>query len=418
MKKILAGIIPPSNRFVIILLLVLQCTLFAVQVYLVSLPAYGDAHTTVLTIFRQYALNVEQGQVPYRDFQMEYPPLSLVVFDMPTLFSPGTPTSYDTYRGIFAVEMCLLTLLVNFILVRIPPNHQAGQATLTVALYSMGVSILSPLLPWLYDMFPALLTIIAFMFIQGRKPFWSGLTIGLAIIAKLYPLAILPVFYGYLLAWKDWKAALRLTLGLALVAALLIPLFALDSTWPMKMLSYHLHRGLNIDSLPGGVFLLAKVAGWAEVGIVHNFGSFNIEAASSTSIASWLAPLALLSLFLVSMAGFLRFRQESQNGKSISAQSLAAYTVTALLAFILTSRVFSPQYLIWLLPFIPLIGARSSGFFLIIAAITIILYPFMYATLIAAIPASVLLLNLRNILAVALFVWLLIIYFPRRKSTR
>jgi len=418
MKKIFAGVIPPSYRFVIVLLMVLQGVLIAGQAYLVSLPAYGDAHTTDLVIYREYALNLMKGQVPYRDFQMEYPPLSLAVFGLPVLFSVRAPIDQVIYRALFAAGITILTLLVNFILLRFSSVRQLGQAAPTIALYTMGVAILSPLLPWRYDMFPALLTILALLFIQDRKPFWSGVSLGLAVIAKLYPLVILPVFYGYTLAKKDWKAALRLTLGLTLAAALLILFFALHPSWPLGMLSYHELRGLNIDSLPGGAFLLAKAAGWADVDIIHNFGSFNIEAAYSGLATPWLTPLMLLTLGLVSIAGFLRFRQDKGKDGAISIRRLAAYAVTALLAFILTSRVFSPQYLIWLLPFIPLLSARSSGFFLIIATLTILLYPFTYAMLIAAAPVSVLLLNLRNILVLSLFIRLLIVHFPSHMFPR
>jgi hypothetical protein len=80
------------------------------------------------------------------------------------------------------------------------------------------------------------------------------------------------------------------------------------------------------------------------------------------------------------------------------------------LALILTSKVLSPQYLVWLLPFLPVVAARSRfmlWFSVVGLALTLVIFPVAYGALIAQHPVAVLLLNARNLLLVALFTALL-----------
>jgi hypothetical protein len=87
---------------------------------------------------------------------------------------------------------------------------------------------------------------------------------------------------------------------------------------------------------------------------------------------------------------------------------LIAYLFAALVAFIATNKVFSPQYIIWLLPFAPLLRPRQGLLVLAIAAITIFLFPYNYNELMAMQWLPVVLLNLRNLLVALLLGWLLV----------
>jgi hypothetical protein len=77
----------------------------------------------------------------------------------------------------------------------------------------------------------------------------------------------------------------------------------------------------------------------------------------------------------------------------------------ALVAFIVAGKVFSPQYLIWLMPLVPLIPGRAGrnaiGVFLAALLLTQILFPYAYDTLTARQPFGIALLTARNALMLA-----------------
>jgi uncharacterized membrane protein len=398
------------NGPVIALLLGVQCVFLIGQLFLIKIPGYGVGHTSDLVLYHQYALDFFNDKIPYIDFQMEYPPLSLVAFSLPILFSLEKPIGYEAYQALFVLQTTLLCLLSNVVLLQILATRKSKHTSQVkaTAVFTLAVCILSPFLPWKFDILPALLTILALSCLIFGRPMINGVSLGFAIITKLYPLVIAPIFCIYYLVDKNFRAFWRMVLGLALSAIILIPLFLLKPDWPLTFLSYHQLRGLNIESLSGGILLLTKVLDLTPVEIVHNFGAFHIDEFYSGLVTKWLTIFSILALGVVIILSFFRFKQEKERSGAISNQSLVAFTLIALLTFILTNKVFSPQYLIWLLPFIPLLKFRQSELFLIISAITVILFPFIYALLITAHPVSVFLLNLRNILTVILLIWLLV----------
>ncbi len=103
-----------------------------------------------------------------------------------------------------------------------------------------------------------------------------------------------------------------------------------------------------------------------------------------------------------------RFREEQAADGRVTSESLIAYSVAALLVFIVTNKVFSPQYVIWLLPLAPLLRLRQASALLAICVLTIVQFPFNYDHLLDMELLPVLLLNLRNLLVVALLLWLLV----------
>ena len=68
----------------------------------------GEATISDVPVYERYGDAIERGQVPYRDFTLEYPPGALAVFAVPALVA-DSPRSY---ARAFALEMVLLGLVV------------------------------------------------------------------------------------------------------------------------------------------------------------------------------------------------------------------------------------------------------------------------------------------------------------------
>jgi hypothetical protein len=82
------------------------------------------------------------------------------------------------------------------------------------------------------------------------------------------------------------------------------------------------------------------------------------------------------------------------------------------LGFIVTNKVGSPQYLVWLVP--SLVAGSSCGArrglrrrcSRFAAALTQLVYPVLYAGILTPAPLAVIVLTLRNLVLIALFVWI------------
>jgi uncharacterized membrane protein len=375
-------------------------------VVLVTLPGIAQWHAMDLSIYYQDSRQLLNGLVPYRDFALEYPPLALLPFALPRLVTLGQRIDFTSYVWLFLVQNVLFSTLIALLIVQIRGLQAAGSS---LALYALLVAVSAPLLPWRYDLFPALLTALTLLCVLRRQPGWAGIWLGLGVAAKLYPAVLLPIFGAYYLAEKDRPALVRLALGSAgALAAALLP-FVLIAPGPLLMfLQYHQLRGLQLESLPAGVIVLAHVLGNIPAQLAFNYGALHVDSPPATVVLRWL-PVAVVVVFGVVLSScWARFREEQAASGHVTSESLIVYAFAALLAFIVTNKVFSPQYIIWLLPFAPLLRLRQAIALLVICALTITLFPFSYNYLLDMNLLPVLLLNARNLLAVALLFWLLL----------
>jgi hypothetical protein len=94
------------------------------------------------------------------------------------------------------------------------------------------------------------------------------------------------------------------------------------------------------------------------------------------------------------------------------ALSATVLTVALLLLFMLTNRVFSPQYVIWIAAPVVVLAAhqpeqrRLFGLFIFAVLLSQVIYPRGYPVLKAFHPLAVFVLNVRNLTLVAFMLWL------------
>src|SRR5262249_12825992 len=96
------------------------------------------------------------------------------------------------------------------------------------------------------------------------------------------------------------------------------------------------------------------------------------------------------------------------------------YATAALLGFTITGKVLSPQYMIWLLPFITVLEGRAGIWarpvFLASCLLTRLIYPGPgFLSLLSNRPWAIALLNLRNF---SLIFMLIILMLPERAASR
>ncbi len=128
--------------------------------------------------------------------------------------------------------------------------------------------------------------------------------------------------------------------------------------------------------------------------------SSNLDAPGSEMAARFGVPIQLLAMLVVAWRSV---RADPADGLRLAG--------AAVLAFSVTGKVISPQYLIWVYPFVAAIDGPSGRvgrpIFLVASVLTLILYPWGFLALRDLHPSALILLNLRNLALVATLVTLL-----------
>jgi len=363
----------------------------------------------------QYAFWMVNGLVPYVDFPTEYPPLALLSFLAPGLLFRELPGYYIAY----AAELLLFDLLAVFLIARISQRLRISTAR-ALAIYTVVVLAIGPILAARYDIIPAALALLALgFFVEGKnKSAWGVL--GLAFMTKLYPVVLAPLFLLYQLSRRQYARALKGAMTFGVVVLVLgLPWLLLDASGFLNSFVYHLGRGLHSESTYGIALMVGKILGLTDYNALASSGSWNLFSplADTLAQASFVVTEALLVLVFV-----LYFRKELAGGakeahlanalQPASGARLFRYSAAAVLAFVLANKVFSPQYLVWLCPLLPLLRGRwravSVVCFLIAGGLSQFVFPYHYYAFALGTPYLVAFMAARNFLVLATAVFALL----------
>ena len=320
----------------------------------------------------------------------------------------GQYLSFDAYQALFVFTMAMLSIAVAlgvWWLSRVIGYPSQLLATRGYVAFTVAAS---PLLLWRYDLGPAAITLAAVLAATRGRAALAGALLAFGTAMKLYPVVLVPVLIVAYLNGRDREALNRFIVGgaataaaVGLLVALILP-SAADS-----VLAYHLGRGLHVESVLGGFAALADVVGVARATTVFAFASMQIESPLSGALLSMQLPLFVFGQGALVVAAYRSMRRESE-GVGLTGVTVVRYLAAAVVLFLVTNKVLSPQHLFWLLPFGPLLPKRPMFLLLGATALTFVLYPFRYDELIALQPLEVALLNVRNLALVAVAVTLLL----------
>jgi hypothetical protein len=192
------------------------------------------------------------------------------------------------------------------------------------------------------------------------------------------------------------------------VAVFFVPALVFGGGGFVGSLAYHAERGLQVESVAASVLMALE---WVE-GVVFEFGAFEVRGAGAGLAAGLSLPVTAV---LLGVTGLVVYRR-SRAGAG-EAADFPRHAAALILAFMLGSKVLSPQYEIWLLPLAPLCAGGLPGaglclLFLASCLLTTQVFPVHYADLLnGRSPGPELLLG-RNALLAAL--WALLLLPPRK----
>lgn len=360
----------------------------------------GDPAISDTLVYERYGERIAAGDVPYRDFVVEYPPGALIPFVLPALIS----SSNERYEPIFELLMTvgLAVICVLIVLSLQALRASTGRIVFSVGSFLVGCGLLGSFILTRFDLYAAAFTLAAVCAILHGRRFLGPVLLGLAIATKIYPAVLLP-----LLATRTWRregprAALRETaLVVGTAAVVYLPFLIVAPEGVARSVWRQLGRPLQIESLGSGVLLALHNAAGMPLSWASGSGSQNLTGTVAAVASGVTTIVGLAALVLV----WLRYAR----GDTESQARFARYAAAAVVAFVAFGKVVSPQFLVWLLAIVVIVaglrGTVATALLVAACVLTRLWFPRTYWDLVREFdPTASSLVLARDLVLVAVFV--------------
>lgn len=276
---------------------------------------------------------------PYAEVPLEYPALSLPFLLLPRLLT----STQESYAFAFSFLMGLCAFFAYVIVLRLfrgtgVPEGARGYLLASLLALAHGALFVQRL-----DAVLTLLLACAVHFWVRRRFGMFGVFLGLAAAFKLTPaLLLLP------LVAADQRILQHARIfSVSFVTALfggLLPMFVFSRDALPSLLRYHGARGLHCESTWATLYGLLGGQGTAAT---LTYGSLNVDGLIPNLLAKIALPVTCVLLVVLAANLWLR----DAKGDLVPQDSVRALLAACIIVW-LTSKVFSPQYLTWGVPFI------------------------------------------------------------------
>lgn len=327
--------------------------------------AYGGFRHDDVNEYHRYAIRFWTWSPHLHWLPREYPPLAVVPFSL-TLLPP-----LSNYAAVFGAWMGLLFLAGYVAFSRYTSRGRAAAFALYLLVGGAGTLL------GRFDLVPALVAVAALHSTLRHRHGLAYVLLGLGTLLKLYPAFLIPLVALH--QWRElsgshlgtgWdRAVSRRVLRTAMPAMAVVILgfgiaLVLNAWGTVSPFVYAGQRPLQVESVPASLLWLGSLAGipaWP----IKSFGSSNYVG----PLDVLLKPLS----FLAMMAGivFVYWRQ------ALGRLDVGRAAIAVVAVLLVTGKVLSPQYVIWILPLVAAESGLSVGW-LAVAVLTTLIYPFQY----------------------------------------
>ena len=267
-----------------------------------------------------------EGIVPYvqtgsNGIYLEYPVGTGIFMYLSALVTGWVGSSYsDGYRAFFDVNVVMLFIpfAITVIATALTRPRDPWRAAMVVFAPTM---ILAATINW--DLIPIALVALAFLAWSKDKAALTGVFLGLAIASKFYPVFLLVGFI--VLAWrtKSWRPTLSMTVTtIVTFLAINIPFAVAHFEGWAAFYTFNFSRAIDFGSLWYAITQIGLPT------IPENLLNF--------------ASTAIFALLLIAIAILVK--------KAPTTPTITQISFLTLAAFVTTNKVYSPQYVLWLVP--------------------------------------------------------------------
>ncbi|MEV5959356.1 glycosyltransferase family 87 protein [Streptomyces sp. NPDC051987] len=350
--------------------------LFVLRVF--AFPG-ADVTSDVSVIYQGWYEVLRHGTFPLDDVTWQYPPAAALAILSPALLP------FLAYPTAFFVLACLADLVVLSLLLYTGPRP--GRTLRGAWVWVLGVPLLGPTVYARYDLMVTAVAVAALL-AGARHPRLMGALVGFGAMVKVWPALLLVAAVRR----RTWAAA-------GITAGAVGALFAVAMPGAFAFLTFQRDRGTEVESLGALVLHVARHVGWhGEVQL--NYGSIEFLGPDVAAVST-----AALLLTVLAFGWLLLWRLSAVRFRS---HTLADAAFTAVLMFTVTSRVISPQYLVWLVGLAAVCLCFRAGrmtlpavLVLLAAFVTVLEFPVGFSHVVVSDWYGITLLALRNGLLLA-----------------
>lgn len=343
----------------------------------------SDVTPDVSVTYRGWYEVLRAGTFPQADVTWQYPPGAAFAVLSPALLP------FLGYATAFFVLCLLCDALVLGLLLR--AGRRPDRSMRGVWVWVAGVAVIGPTVYARYDLMVTAVAVCALL-VGLRRPQLLGALAGFGALLKVWPVLLLIGTPRGRATRLSWSAAAATALALLATLSAVLP-GALD------FLTAQRDRGTEVESLGALVFHVARHLGWDGV-VMFSYGSVEFRGPY--------VPLVSALALVLSVAAFGWLLVWRLKAAAFTAGTLCDAAFVAVLLFTVTSRVISPQYMIWLVGLAAVcLLLRSSPMtlpaVLVVAAsaVTVLEFPLFFSHVTASDFLGVTLLVVRNGLLVA-----------------
>ncbi len=338
--------------------------------------------------YYSYALAFWTTHPLFHSIPVEYPPLAIIPFTLTIL--PNLP---NYYHQVFAIWMGMLVVAGYLAFLRYA-GHTRAIMYAVYLLLGTSATLLAR-----FDIVPALATLAALWFAERGRFGYAYVFIAAGVLLKLYPAFLIPVIVieqwrqsdaatsvdgsqtpiealgqqGTNLlqaARKFWRrrATQRTLRGVWLCSGLIAGCFAvffvLNPAGTLSGFQYAGNRPLQVESTPASLLWLASIVG---IPAYPNYSFVSLNFVGPLDVV--LKPASAVAL----VGGCLWVYIRQTRGRLTIGQAFLA----CLGIVLVTNKIFSPQYLIWIIPVVAYVEGLDL-FWIAICFLTWCDYPIIY----------------------------------------
>ena len=347
-------------------------------------------------LYNFWAKGLVKGIFPIDDPMWQYPPLAGVVFAIPQWIFGNALTGFIIFMIIFDLLILIALLITGLNRFKLNSSSTSLNGLSGAWFWVLWPLLMGPRALTRFDVVPTFFALLALIVLSNKKmrPYLSGLLLSIGALVKLWPMLLFVIYPKKVI--KKVSASFVSTLVLMILFM---------STWSVgfsNFLNNQTSRGLQVESIAATPFVLAKLFG-ANVEYPSRYGSLEVQALYANEIGF------LLNLFtlIIFMILFILNYQNKLNYLNLFDKALVIVMISIAL-----SRVFSPQFWVWIggLAALALINKETKLKKVIVllsisAFLTQLLYPGQYVQLLSGDFFATLL----QLSRVTLFVWALVL---------